>query len=641
MTITTKATAKVAAVAAGLAMATSMLSLAPFAHAATGCSVGTADLTLKSTGDAVKCLQETLIAGGYLTMPAGVSTGYFGTLTQAAVGKWQAAVGVSPTAGYFGAKSRAAFTGVTGSTGGTSTVPGCVAGALFSSTTGAACTTTATTVPGCVAGAAFSSTTGQACTTTTSTAGLTGAGRLTNISNLGNVTTNIKEGDAATSVVGLSADATGGDVALQRVDATLTIADSGGSANLNRYVSDVSLYLDGTKIASMDPASGDKSGRVWTMRFAGLNAVIKSGKTANLYVKVTPLSSIGTNENGDTITAALGLDSVRAVSADGISDTYVVADDSVTHSFNVGTATTGAVNVTTASDNPAAGGITAVSTTAANLTPDVKLLSLNVKATNADVVVDDLPIHLSTSDDNIGDVVSSVKLMKGSTVLSTKSVTNGVSTTTFNNLNLTIKKDETANFTVVVDLLGTGSAYSEGTTITASSTTYGWDVSDANGASVTPTGGVTGNDVTLRSIGLAAAVTPTSATATKSVPGTGTQETGTFTFTFNVTAFGADMYVSSTTNGFTPVTVYDSTGTATTTGAYAITSSAARSSGNNYVIYSGQTKTVTISYTKLGQAGYAYAKLATLKFGTSDALALASSLTFTSDYQTSPIYLAD
>jgi hypothetical protein len=640
MTIS-KATAQVAAVAAGLAMATSMLSLAPLAHAATGCSVGTADLTLKSTGDAVKCLQDTLIAGGYLTMPAGVMTGYFGTLTQTAVGKWQAAVGVSPTAGYFGAKSRAAFTG-TAMTGGTSMVPGCTAGAMYSSTTGAMCTTTTTVVPGCTAGAMFSSTTGAACgTTTTTTAGLTGAGRLTNVTNLGSVTTNIKEGDAVTSVVGLSADATGGDVSLQRVDATFVIGGTTGSANLNRYVSDVSLWLDGTKIASMDPALGDKSSRTWTVRFAGLNGVIKNNKTGNLYVKVTPLSSIGTNENGVSITASIGTDGVRAVSADGISDTYVASGDAISHAFNVATATTGAVNVTTASDNPVAGGITAVSTTAATLTPDVKLLSMNVKATNAEVIIDSLPIRLSTSDNNIGDVVSSVKLMKGTTVLSTKSVTNGVSTTTFNNLNLTVKKDETANFTVVVDLLGTGAAYSEGTTITASSTTVGWDITDSNGASVTPTGSVTGNDVTLRSIGLAAATAPTSATATKSVPGTGTQETGTFTFTFNVTAFGADMYVSSTTNGFTPTSVYDGSGVATTTGAYAITSSAARSAGNNYVIYSGQTKTVTISFTKLGQAGYALAKLLTLKFGTSDATALTSSLTFTTDYQTAPIYLAD
>jgi hypothetical protein len=163
-TVTTKAMAKVAAVATGLAMATSMLSLAPMAHAAaltssqvqsilsllssfgadsttianvqasltgsapvstgTGSSSSscsfTRDLTVGSTGSDVTCLQNALKAGGYMSANA---TGYFGALTQAGVAAWQKAAGVTPTAGYFGAKSRAAFggtsTGSTGSTGGT------------------------------------------------------------------------------------------------------------------------------------------------------------------------------------------------------------------------------------------------------------------------------------------------------------------------------------------------------------------------------------------------------------------------------------------------------------------------------------------------------------------------------------------
>ena len=164
-TVTTKAMAKVAAVATGLAMATSMLSLAPLAHAAaltssqvqsilsllssfgadsttianvqasltgsTPVSTGTTstasacsftkDLTVGSTGAEVTCLQNALKAGGYMTANA---TGYFGALTKAGVIAWQKAAGVTPTAGYFGAKSRAAFNlggSTTTTTGGTTT----------------------------------------------------------------------------------------------------------------------------------------------------------------------------------------------------------------------------------------------------------------------------------------------------------------------------------------------------------------------------------------------------------------------------------------------------------------------------------------------------------------------------------------
>ena len=137
-TVTTKAIAKVAAVAAGLAMATSMLSLAPMAHAAaltssqvqailslltsfgadastianvqasltgstpvsttpstSACSF-TRDLTIGSTGADVTCLQNALRAGGYMSANA---TGYFGALTQAGVVAWQQSAGVTPSAG--------------------------------------------------------------------------------------------------------------------------------------------------------------------------------------------------------------------------------------------------------------------------------------------------------------------------------------------------------------------------------------------------------------------------------------------------------------------------------------------------------------------------------------------------------------
>jgi hypothetical protein len=174
--VTTKAMAKVAAVATGLAMATSMLSLAPMAHAASLTSsqvqsilsllssfgadsstianvqssltggtpssttsgstttssssyTFTRDLTVGSTGADVMALQNALITKGYLTTAK--ATNYFGALTKAAVIKWQKAAGVTPAAGYFGAKSRAAF-------GGTSS----------SSTTTTTTTTTGTTTTG-------------------------------------------------------------------------------------------------------------------------------------------------------------------------------------------------------------------------------------------------------------------------------------------------------------------------------------------------------------------------------------------------------------------------------------------------------------------------------------------------------------
>lgn len=148
-TVTTKAITKVAAVATGLAMVTSMFALAPMAQAAltssqvqsilsllssfgadastianvqasltggtpsapstpvtSSCSFSRS-LTIGSSGADVTCLQNALIGAGF-SVPAG-ATGYFGTQTRTAVASWQSSKNIAPAVGYFGPISRAAF----------------------------------------------------------------------------------------------------------------------------------------------------------------------------------------------------------------------------------------------------------------------------------------------------------------------------------------------------------------------------------------------------------------------------------------------------------------------------------------------------------------------------------------------------
>jgi hypothetical protein len=102
------------------------------------------NLTVGSRGQDVQQLQmilnsdsSTMVAVTGAGSP-GMESTYFGALTKAALIKFQAKHGISPTSGYFGPITRAFLaTWASGST--TSTVPGCVAGAAYSSTTGAPC----------------------------------------------------------------------------------------------------------------------------------------------------------------------------------------------------------------------------------------------------------------------------------------------------------------------------------------------------------------------------------------------------------------------------------------------------------------------------------------------------------------------
>lgn len=531
------------------------------------------DLTLGSSGADVTALQNWLISKGQ-TIAAG-ATGYFGAQTKAAVSAWQASAGISPAAGYFGPISRAKANAA----GGVVTTPG-----------------------------------------TTPVTGLAGLGRLTSVSSLGDTTSDLKEGGSSAQVVGVSGYATEGDVAVQRVDVEFTIDGTTGSANLNKYVTEVGLYLDGKKLASMNAADGDKNGRVWTMRFSGLNGVIKKGNTGEIYVKVTPVSTVDANEAGVNVQADFAVDSLRAVGSDGISETYVTSR--IDSSFTVGAMTTGTLTISAGSDNPKASQVAVSSST----TEGVKLLTFSAKAKNTAITVEDLAVSFGTSD-SLSDVVSSVKLMKGSTVLKSKTVSSGTyGVITFDNLGQTIAKDSTESYSIVADLKG-DSAYADGTTLIASTTTAGWDVADADGATVTPSAVAAGNTMTLTATGIS--VVKGSVAVATTVGLTGTGDSTQYSIPFTVTAGDSVVYIGKTvanavTYGTTTSSTAAVTGTATTN--FLASDTNGSDDSNSYYIGANTSRTFTLNVTYVATStGYTGVILNSIKYG-------AATNSFTSSY---------
>jgi peptidoglycan hydrolase-like protein with peptidoglycan-binding domain len=68
----------------------------------------TKTLKLGSKDEEVKLLQQYLITQGFLVMPSGVSLGYFGQVTRAALMAYQTSIGLSAV-GELGPKTRAAI----------------------------------------------------------------------------------------------------------------------------------------------------------------------------------------------------------------------------------------------------------------------------------------------------------------------------------------------------------------------------------------------------------------------------------------------------------------------------------------------------------------------------------------------------
>jgi hypothetical protein len=98
--------ATIASLQAEIAQITAELNAQGGASMTGSYNFGTSNLTIGSTGAGVTSLQAFLIAQGDLTAVS-APTGYFGTLTQAALAKYQAAHGISPAAGFFGLITRA------------------------------------------------------------------------------------------------------------------------------------------------------------------------------------------------------------------------------------------------------------------------------------------------------------------------------------------------------------------------------------------------------------------------------------------------------------------------------------------------------------------------------------------------------
>ena len=102
----------------------------------------TSDLTVGSTGSAVTALQTFLIGQGDLVLAT--PTQYFGSMTQAALAKFQAAHNITPSVGYFGPKTRAYVNSLSTSSSTTTTTTqtlsaGCTSTSGYSVTTGASC----------------------------------------------------------------------------------------------------------------------------------------------------------------------------------------------------------------------------------------------------------------------------------------------------------------------------------------------------------------------------------------------------------------------------------------------------------------------------------------------------------------------
>jgi len=225
----------------------------------------TSDLTVGSTGSAVTALQQFLIGQGDLVLAT--PTQYFGALTQAALAKFQAAKGITPSVGYFGPKTRAFVNSMSTS----------------STTTTTTTTTTGSLPAGCTTSSGYSPTTGASCATGTTSVVAPSTGLAVSLAS-----TNPSTG----SLISSAPNTNGGSAARVPVEAVNFTAGNSGAVTLSGVVFQKTGVLSDSAISG---AYLTQNGQViaqynslnsGVLTFSGLNLSIPAGQTVTLTLAI-------------------------------------------------------------------------------------------------------------------------------------------------------------------------------------------------------------------------------------------------------------------------------------------------------------------------------------------------------------------
>lgn len=467
----------------------------------------TRDLTVGSSGADVTALQNVL----------GVSpaTGYFGSITKAAVQSYQASKGISTT-GYVGPLTRAALN--------------------MSSTGGTTGGTTGGSTPVVNSGVEGSITVDK-----------------TSISN-----STVYEGNSMHPVLGIKVQAKLSDINVQRVKISL-----GTDTSIYTKVFKTAYLTDdsGKVLAQADLNSNTvvKDSGTYYLTLGGFSYNVAKDSTKNLWIKMDVYSSIKVaDQTSRTIT--LAADGVRGIDGAGIDQYGPVSSFSQTVTISGSLLDSATLDASVNSANFKSADVVASNGANNDELDMLSLLAFDLRANKADIELTDLDITITNSSPTNA-TTTTVYLYDGSTLIQSESVgASGVAS--FDDIdNVIIAKDSTKTLTVKVDVR---EADATATTISAAVTSI--TAENNQGTTVTDSGTPSGENFIVRSIGPVFSLVGTPTMTRTSVSSNDTSgvatSTGSANFTVNVTAMGGDIVFGSVAS---TTTMFGTNGSATTT----------------------------------------------------------------------------
>lgn len=471
----------------------------------------TVNLTVGSRGPQVVALQSFLESKGYLVMPVGVSKGYFGGLTRAAVARFQAANQITPAVGYFGPITR-----------------GVVNAMLMTSGTGTP--VGGTTTGGTVGGTTTGSTSG-----TIMTPGVEGTMTVNLASNPSSGQT-VREGQIKAPLIGLEIQANTSDIKVQRVKIDLGTNSTIYTKKFTKvYLTDPS----GNVLASSDLNSSTvvKDVNNYYITLSGFGYVVPKDAKRILTVKADVYSAVNSTYQVAT-TVTVPVNGVRGIDGAGI-DQYGPAT-AFSNSVTIGgsLADSATFQLSTNANTVKSTDVVANGGTNNNEADMVTLGSFDVFAQKDNVLFTDLNVTVSKT--GLGTATATTAyLFDGSNQIASASINATTGVASFTNFDLSVAKDTTKTLTVKVDIR---SANATAANFTLTVAAGGVSAENSQGSSITATGSATGNVIVVRSIGPVFTLLSKSITKSSTAPQNNTS-TSTLSATFNVQvkAVGGDI----------------------------------------------------------------------------------------------------
>ncbi len=573
------------------------------------------NLTVGSTGADVVALQTLLVSQGYLTMPSGVSMGYFGSLTKEAVVKWQAAVGL-PATGFFGPLSRGKVNGANISTGMTSTGALCPNGMTLASNCTAAPATTST-VALCPNGMTIASNCSALPTSTTTSTGATGittpgAEGILSITQGPISTSVVNVGQTQAPVLTVRAQAQNSDIAVQRIT-----VDVGSSTTIYNKIYSQFYVTDGTNVLATVPLNSTtvvQSGTDYVVNLTGFNILVPKNTYKDIVIKADLFSSIDSNYIASPYVLSVMSNGVRGIDGAGIDQYGPTGSISQTITINPSLTDNAQANLSADPSTPLTN-TQAVTDTTNNQYLGLPVLLFDINAQNDSLHIHNLTVRFTS---NATSTLTAAYLYQGSTPIQSASINSSNGTAVFNNIPdntaaAVVALNSTQPFTVRADVTNVGVTPTTVTATINSGDLVAYNSLDENAI---VNGSAVGNTQTVVGKGPQYTLSSTPTIAVNGSNSSGTSlSTSTITATFNVNvkAVGSNVYFNDQTTATPMFTfkVFDAAGNnvsatidATSSGFIIPNGSGVVTSGQpNHTFYIPQSNSATIGPVTFSFAG--------------------------------------